>query len=680
MTEATPLPVALYRDREAFRYERAALFGPSWQMLAADAALDRPGAYVAADLGGWPVLAVRAEDGALRAFHNVSPQGTGPLGAPGQGKIAAIPAPDGSVYGLDGSPRPAGTATASAAALPQLAVGTWRSLHFVAAVPPPASLEESLSPFEIPVPDLGSDVFTPAGAFITDIACDWKIFLDFAGALESPAGQPAESFLGIAVSNRKGCIIRNIDPADAEAVWVWIWPSLGIHKSRAGVVVCQVFANGREGTRLVHHIYARTARPAAEPGAVVPAATPPADMTAAWQAIAGRQKAAAEAAQAALDAGEIPVATLSPTSYGLHRILGAVLDPKGWDMFRLLTVERTVQETADVTSLYLTAADGGRLPPFHPGAFLTCRLPVPGRERPVIRNYTLSDRPGTGAYRLTVRNEPGSAAAEFLCGLRPGDRFESLMPRGSFRLDADSSRPVVLLSAGIGVGPMVSVLANMVAAGIGRPIWFVHGARRGAEHVLGAEVRRLAAGRPDVHLHVAYSQPDSSDVLGRDYHSAGRIGIERLQTLLPDSDADFYLCGPMDFMRDLYRGLRAWGVAKERIRHEFFGVAEAFEADATPAPPVIAATPAEGDPVFNVTFARSGVRATWCPAEGSLLELAETHGINPPFSCRDGECMVCFQVVLDGEVQYWRRGDDPRTPGCELLCVAFPKTDLVIDI
>ena len=680
MTDATPLPVALYRDREAFRYERAALFGPSWQMLAPDTAIDAPGGYLATEIGGWPVLAVRAEDGVLRAFHNVCPghkdsQGqAAPLIAPGQGKIAAIQAPDGTVYGLDGSVQQAASASANPpAALHPLAIGTWRGLIFVASAPPPASLEESLSPFEIPIPDLGSAAFVPAGTLVTDIACDWKTFLDFAGALESPAGQPADSFLGIAVSNRKGCIIRNIDPADAEAVWVWIWPSLGIHKSRQGVVVCQIFANGREGTRLVHHFHARTA---AEPGS---------DMAAAWQAIASRQKAAAEAAQALLDAGETPVATLSPTSYGLHRILGTVLDPRGWDMFRQLAVERVVQETADVVSLYLTAADGGRLPPFHPGAFLTCRLRVPGRERPVIRNYSLSDRPGTGTYRLTVRRDDDSPASSYLCDLRPGDRFESLMPRGSLRIDDEATRPVVLLSAGIGVTPMIGVLTHRIAAtgaaaGVGRPLWFLHGARNGAEHILGAEVRRLAAGRGDIHLHVAYSRPGPSDALGRDYDSAGRLGIERVKALLPDADADFYLCGPMGFMRDLHRGLRAWGVPKERIRYEFFGVAEAFEAPAQPAPPVVAATPAEGDPVFNVTFARSGVRATWCPAEGSLLELAETHGINPPFSCRDGECMVCFQVVLDGEVQYWRRGDDPRTPGLELLCVSYPKSDVVVDI
>ena len=673
MTEATPLPLPLplplYRDPDAFRYEGPALFGPAWQMLAPDEALAEPGAYMAVERGGWSILAARGEDGVLRAFHNVGADSGVPLIALGAGKATAFHAADGRGYGLDGSPRDAGGHAVPSPGLRPLAVGSWRGIVLAAAVPPPYSLEESLVSFEIPVPDIGAGLFTAAGTAVTDIACGWKTFLDFGRALESPAGMPADSFLGIAVANRKGCILRNIDPDDPDSLWAWIWPGLGIHRSRQGVVLSQLIVNGGQATRLVRHVYLTAAGLAQAPA-----------LTAAWLAIAERQKAAAEAAQASLDAGAVPPVTPSPTPYGLHRIVGAVLDPKGWDGFRPFVVDRTVRESANVTSIYLKAADGGRLPPFRPGQYLTCRLTIPGRDRPVLRNYTLSNRPGADHYRLTVKREPGGGASQFLCAMAPGDRLEALMARGSFRLDDQSPLPAVLLSAGVGVTPMVSMLAAIAAAGGGREAWFVHGARHGAEHALADEVRALAAGYPGARLHVLYSQPRNVDALGRHYDAAGRLTIDRLRDLLPGSEADFYLCGPMDFMRDLYRGLRDWGVPKERIHHEFFAVAEAFEPGEQPAPRPPAPAPAEGDPIHTVTFARSGVRATWTPAEGSILELAETYGVNPPFSCRDGECMVCLQVVLDGEVQYWRRGDDPREPGCELLCCAFPKTDLVVDI
>jgi ferredoxin-NADP reductase len=264
--------------------------------------------------------------------------------------------------------------------------------------------------------------------------------------------------------------------------------------------------------------------------------------------------------------------------------------------------------------------------------------------------------------------------------MRPGDRLEALMPRGGFRLDTESPRPAVLLSAGVGVTPMVSMLAALAAADSGRETWFLHGTRNGAEHAFADEVRRLAESCTATRVHIAYSQPGAGDAAGRHYDAAGRLTVDRVRDLLPDNERDFYICGPVGFMRDLYRGLREWGVPKERIHHEFFGVAEAFEGDAKPPARPAPAAPASGEEARTVTFARSGVRATWTPAEGSLLELAEANGINPPFSCRDGECLACLQVVLDGEVQYWRRGDDPREPGCELLCCSFPKTDVTIDI
>ncbi len=238
---------------------------------------------------------------------------------------------------------------------------------------------------------------------------------------------------------------------------------------------------------------------------------------------------------------------------------------------RSLRVVEKRRESDDVTSFVLEARDGGPLVDFEAGQHLPIELEVPGAGAPVRRTYSLSGAPGAPHYRISVKREPrGVASRQLHDHVEEGAILEARAPAGDFVL-AHSQRPVVLVSAGVGATPLVSMLHALVERGERRPVWFVHGARDGRHHPLADEVRGLAARSDAVRTHVAYSRPRPEDRLGADYDAPGRVDAGGLAALLPDLDADYYLCGPLGFMAAVQDGLEARGVAPERIHSESFG-------------------------------------------------------------------------------------------------------------
>jgi MOSC domain-containing protein YiiM/ferredoxin-NADP reductase len=241
------------------------------------------------------------------------------------------------------------------------------------------------------------------------------------------------------------------------------------------------------------------------------------------------------------------------------------IEPTGWTGFRPFLVDRKMVESDDIASFYLVPVDRRPLPAFKPGQHLTFRLNIPDHPRPVTRTYSLSSGPRSDHYRITVKREPAPPSRPDLPhGLssnylhervEPGTRLCVKAPRGDFHLDPREPGPVVLLSAGVGITPMISMLEAIVEAGSGRPIWFIHGARNRRGQIMGAFARRIAAEHDKIRLHVCYSRPDPEDVLGRDYDSAGHVTIDLVRRLLPGGEFDFYLCGPEPFMKALHDGV-----------------------------------------------------------------------------------------------------------------------------
>ncbi len=251
--------------------------------------------------------------------------------------------------------------------------------------------------------------------------------------------------------------------------------------------------------------------------------------------------------------------------------------PLRWDAeaasVRSLRLVERERESDDVVSFVFEARDGGPLADFEAGQHLPVEVDPPTGDR-LSRTYSLSNGPGEGRYRISVKREDRGAVSRILHdALVVGDIVDARTPAGDFVLD-HGSRPVVLVSAGIGVTPMVSMLRALVARDEARPVWFVHGARDGRHHALAEEVRRLAAQSDSVAFHVSYSRPGEEDRLGRDYDAEGRVDGALLAGLLPDLDADFYLCGPIGFMAHVQEDLEGRGVHPGRIHSESFGPVE----------------------------------------------------------------------------------------------------------
>ncbi|MGI9431268.1 MAG: pyridoxamine 5'-phosphate oxidase family protein, partial [Myxococcota bacterium] len=234
---------------------------------------------------------------------------------------------------------------------------------------------------------------------------------------------------------------------------------------------------------------------------------------------------------------------------------------------RLIEKQR---ESDDVTSFVFRSEEGEPLADFSAGQYLPIVLEPPGGEQ-LRRTYSLSGRRDADHYRISVKREPNGAASGYLHdSVVVGDVIEAGLPAGDFVLD-HGGRPVVLVSAGIGATPLVSMLHELASKGAGRSAWFIHGARDGRHHALAEEVRRVADGASPVRLHTAYSRPGPNDVLGTDYHSKGRIDGSLLANVLPDLDAEFYLCGPLAFMAQLQAELEQLGVPDDQIHTESFG-------------------------------------------------------------------------------------------------------------
>lgn len=229
-----------------------------------------------------------------------------------------------------------------------------------------------------------------------------------------------------------------------------------------------------------------------------------------------------------------------------------------------------------------------------------------------------------------------------------GDVLNVRPPMGSFTLDQQSTRPLVLIGAGVGITPLLAMLREQLNKGRTRRIHLFHGARSLADLPFREELASLqqrAGGLLQVHR--ALSQPEAHALAGRDYAFAGRLGIEQVKATLALDDYDFYLCGPGSFTRDLYEGLRGVHVPDARIHAEAFGPSTLWR-HTDDDQPTLQQPPAASEPV-PVYFAASAKEARWAPGSGTLLELAEARGLAPEFSCRGGSCGTCKTRLVSGQ-------------------------------
>ncbi|MGB8948164.1 MAG: MOSC and FAD-binding oxidoreductase domain-containing protein [Candidatus Sulfotelmatobacter sp.] len=351
-----------------------------------------------------------------------------------------------------------------------------------------------------------------------------------------------------------------------------------------------------------------------------------------------------------------------------------------WPGFRQMRVANIHKESDSVTSFVLAPVDGQPLPLFQAGQFVVLRLLVDPRKPTILRSYSLSELPAPDHLRISVKDELNGIGSSFLCNhAREGDVLDVSAPRGSFTL-RPGQNPVVLLSAGVGATPVMSMLHALAAEPSQQEICWIYGARNSVEHPFAEESRSLLKELSRGRGYIVYSRPAATDRVGVDFDAPGHIDTALLEKIGVSRNGDFYLCGPTSFLQTISNGLRNWGVPAGNVHTEIFGSIEAI----TPGMAKVVHTPhlPQGPPGSGpaVSFARSGITAAWDRRFASLLELAEACDVPVRWSCRIGVCHACMTGLIDGSITYNPEPLEKPVPGNVLVCCSQPNASVTLDL
>ena len=336
-----------------------------------------------------------------------------------------------------------------------------------------------------------------------------------------------------------------------------------------------------------------------------------------------------------------------------------------------LTVLTTQQETPDVRTFRLGLGDGAALPFEHrPGQYLT--LKVDTGQRRVGRCYTIASSPTNREWcEITVKRDPQGVVSNWLHDhLQAGDRLAVGGSAGRFVFTGEEAGHVVLIAAGVGITPVMSIARWLVARDWPGRIDFLVAARSERDIIFHDELVAMERAMPGLTLRITLSQPATEQWEG----SRGRISLEMLREWVPDiasSPAEVFLCGPNAMMQAVREHLAELGVPSSRVHTEAFA---APSGDRGPA--------ADGSAsLLNVTFSQAAREAPVHP-EQTVLEAGEELGLDLPFECRSGICGQCRVTLLAGRVEMACDGPlspEEREQGVILACQAKPITDVIID-
>ncbi|WAH38159.1 NO-inducible flavohemoprotein [Alicyclobacillus dauci] len=255
----------------------------------------------------------------------------------------------------------------------------------------------------------------------------------------------------------------------------------------------------------------------------------------------------------------------------------ATQQPGGWSGFRPFVVSKKVQESEVITSFYLTPQDGGDIATYEPGQYLTLVVDIPGQSYTHRRQYSLSDAPGKPYYRISVKREdargnlPAGVVSNHLHEtIQEGDILQVSAPSGDFVLDMNTKSPIVFLSGGVGMTPLMSMANTLMERRPAHSVTYVHAALNGRVHAFKSDLTEMAKRHPAFRHYVVYERPSNEDRSHAHFAKDGFIDLDWLQTI-STQDAEFYFCGPTPFMKAIYKALKQWGVEDTHIHYEFFG-------------------------------------------------------------------------------------------------------------
>lgn len=240
-------------------------------------------------------------------------------------------------------------------------------------------------------------------------------------------------------------------------------------------------------------------------------------------------------------------------------------DAIAWQGYEKFRIEKKIKENAVVTSFYLKPIQTMKLPEHVAGQYISIK-PIPDVDE--VRQYSLSMKPGEDFYRISVKREEHGLVSRYLHDTaKVGDIVEITVPLGDFKLQ-NTSDPVVLMSGGIGVTPVISMLYS--SAGWNEEILFVQASRNSSEHTFKEELNSIKENFNNVKSAIFYQTPLETDQVGIDYDYEGFITKEWMEENLP-RNGQFYFCGPLGFMKHLYNTLKGLGITDAQIHYEVFG-------------------------------------------------------------------------------------------------------------
>lgn len=341
---------------------------------------------------------------------------------------------------------------------------------------------------------------------------------------------------------------------------------------------------------------------------------------------------------------------------------------------RSYTVFRKVDETPNTVSIFLKAEDGKPLDPFRAGQHLSFDIGQPHKRDYILS--TFSAKPSI--YRITVthggEHHPSAGAKYWVKNIVEGDVVSALGPCGEFHLPSALNRPIVVISKDIGEVALTAIAEELAIKWPQHIAVFLHNTYSSSTFALKAKLGSLKADLPNANWKVWFSNPRQSDRAGKEFDLKGEVDLKRHAKLFPPDPFDVYVCGPTNFVNETVHLL---GELNTNCKDVF-----AAHMGAAISPPLEAIQEKELPPLEprKVQFARSGIEATWSLDRGTLLEFAESLGIEASYNCRTGMCGKCAQKIISGRVCKIRDTSAEIPAGNELLCSNVPITDVEIDL
>jgi nitric oxide dioxygenase len=250
--------------------------------------------------------------------------------------------------------------------------------------------------------------------------------------------------------------------------------------------------------------------------------------------------------------------------------------PGGWEGYRSFNIDKKIKESDVVTSFYLKPTDGKPIASYHAGQYLTLKAEIPGEKYTHIRHYSLSDSPGKDYYRISVKREdvhgdaPSGIVSNYLHRqLQVGDTLQFSAPAGDFELD-NTDLPVVLISGGIGITPLLCMLNTIIEKQPQRQVTFIHATSNSQTHAFKDHLQQIVNEHQNIKSFVVYGAPTEADRTSGHFDKEGYVGLDFLQSIVPSKEANFYFCGPIPFMEAINEALNKWSVSKDHIHYEVF--------------------------------------------------------------------------------------------------------------